>query len=657
MTLRRIWLGGGALTLVAALVFAVMIALGTSGAPDTAKADFATPTPTTGPKPASDGSLTGTTDVWVGLADASVALFDCISYTDHDATAAVGDLEPVKSALICNSDLDIGDANGAGNYTTSIPGEGTDATPNAGPPPPPPYTPSHVFKATGTYCPAAQVCIGQAADTLVTKLCVPSLGGSLGPNIVSVTTVTAAKASLATTATATTDIYGGQSNAVCDTFGTPVGTPAFAGLATFLRNPVTSGDGDVPWRAAAPGAGSNTDYDGDGCTDTAELDKDGRPKGCGDDPFNPGDSGTDMDNVTGDYDILVTILRADDADGPGGTPYAGGFFFACLAHIDHTNVGTTNDLSARVSCYIDTQGLTVNPQAAGSAGPCTAPGPPTIEKCGDGLAGGSPPRQPPVPAPAGGGAPESGIPNDSGAANCTTAQGADNDADTVADDGCPGTWGDINSKHTELTGNLDKTNNVMQLSGCFEDTDASGALGHVYARAKIDQYTNHGFVQVFSNQTLANCTGGTPSGAGGLAPLDAVRQNTALGNQSPLAASSNDGRDSDGDGCPNGRELSDNQNTGGLRDPTNPNDYFNPTHDHLNRVDDIIKVSGDFFEDYPAAVYNPDTDRSVVPGAQTWNLGSPNLQHRVNDIINAGNQFFHDCGGANTPSRYLQAIP
>ena len=112
--------------------------------------------------------------------------------------------------------------------------------------------------------------------------------------------------------------------------------------------------------------------------------------------------------------------------------------------------------------------------------------------------------------------------------------------------------------------------------------------------------------------------------------------------------------DTDGDGCTDVREQQTaigSQTSGGRRDPQNPWDYFNPTHDGKIRVDDILKVVQQFGKDdtdgnpglppYTAG-YNPDTDRTYI-GPNLWNLGPPNGLQRVNDILAEVYQFGHDC--------------
>ena len=100
--------------------------------------------------------------------------------------------------------------------------------------------------------------------------------------------------------------------------------------------------------------------------------------------------------------------------------------------------------------------------------------------------------------------------------------------------------------------------------------------------------------------------------------------------------------DTDDDTCTDGQELGPNQLLGGRRDPTNPDDYFNPTGDGLNRVDDILAVVSHYGEDTGDPGYSTDYDRTTL-GPNAWNLGPPNGQQRVDDILNAVYQYRHDC--------------
>ena len=111
--------------------------------------------------------------------------------------------------------------------------------------------------------------------------------------------------------------------------------------------------------------------------------------------------------------------------------------------------------------------------------------------------------------------------------------------------------------------------------------------------------------------------------------------------------------DVDGDGCPNGKEFGPDEHDGGQRNPLNPWDYFNPTHDGENRVDDILAVIKQYNENQylpsppnPPQTLNPDytaaTDRSPG-GPNTWNLGPPDGQQRLEDILAAITQYGHFC--------------
>ena len=100
--------------------------------------------------------------------------------------------------------------------------------------------------------------------------------------------------------------------------------------------------------------------------------------------------------------------------------------------------------------------------------------------------------------------------------------------------------------------------------------------------------------------------------------------------------------DTDGDGCPDVREHGPIPNTGGVRDYRNPHDYFNPTHDGQNRIDDVLLVRDQYFIDSGDLGYTQDTDRTLL-GPNAWNTGAPDGLQRVDDILNMVKQYFHDC--------------
>ena len=126
-------------------------------------------------------------------------------------------------------------------------------------------------------------------------------------------------------------------------------------------------------------------------------------------------------------------------------------------------------------------------------------------------------------------------------------------------------------------------------------------------------------------------------------PLDCAEE-PAIGSVTLTPIADWETHDEDGDGCPDRRELGDEEAAGGLRDPFNPYDYMNPTRDGENRVDDILAVVAEYFRDDPPGAIDlrSPTDRTAL-GPDPWNLGPPNGQQRVDDILSQVKQYFHDC--------------
>jgi len=100
--------------------------------------------------------------------------------------------------------------------------------------------------------------------------------------------------------------------------------------------------------------------------------------------------------------------------------------------------------------------------------------------------------------------------------------------------------------------------------------------------------------------------------------------------------------DTDGDTCPDAREASTNQMIGGKRNFLSEWDYFNPTGDGVNRIDDVLAVVDQYFVDIGNVNYTATTDRTSF-GPDAWNSGPPNGLQRIDDILNAAKQYFHDC--------------
>jgi hypothetical protein len=103
--------------------------------------------------------------------------------------------------------------------------------------------------------------------------------------------------------------------------------------------------------------------------------------------------------------------------------------------------------------------------------------------------------------------------------------------------------------------------------------------------------------------------------------------------------------DADLDGCPNAKEQQTDEGSelfGGRRNYLNPHDYFNPTHDGTNRVDDVLLVVMQYGKNSGTSEYNPDTDRTLL-GPFAWNLGPPDGIQNVHDILHAIRHYHHDC--------------
>jgi subtilisin family serine protease len=313
-----------------------------------------------------------------------------------------------------------------------------------------------------------------------------------------------------------------------------------------------------------------------------------------------------VEALTG-YSLLLTF------------PGSPGLYENYLADIQQQETYPT----AKTLCYFDSPGVTVNPQAANCAvkpGPTCSNGgvnscPPASPKyCGDGQAGAPPP---------GCALGSSCVPS---APNCSS----------LPCDVSQYQFADVDASHTQLSGFLDLSSHNMNLSGCFQDFDGVGQWGNVFVQMQINFATGTGSASVYKFQSFANCTAGTPSGTAVAATVNAKRL--------PMDS------DSDGDGCPDKRELADTPGGtgtgGGLRDPSNRWDYFNPEKvntPHQQTVADILYVVGKYGKNQGNAAYTVDTDRTALIGGNVWNLGPPDGQQTVADILAAVKQYNQNC--------------
>jgi hypothetical protein len=114
--------------------------------------------------------------------------------------------------------------------------------------------------------------------------------------------------------------------------------------------------------------------------------------------------------------------------------------------------------------------------------------------------------------------------------------------------------------------------------------------------------------------------------------------------------------DTDGDGCTDQRELGLDPRLGGLRDPLNPWDFFDPTRNRLIDADDVLQVTARFATSDPNVspedAFEPPTsptgyyagaDRGPLIGPYSWSLGPPNGTISIDDITAVLIQFGHRC--------------
>jgi hypothetical protein len=565
----------------------------------------------TGPcvKPVVPGSgpeadLSGVYDIIIDAGNPALDLYHCMLRADFDNASAV------KTAAVCFDNTGAYGSGAAAEPLNSPPGEGTSGGGAAiGPPPPPPYGAAPPVTGRATYI----------SDVVVEIIYFPDEG------IIIIHIIISAEAQLLATGklVGTVDIYTNQTRANGDAL-TPVGTPFASFSATNYpasdRPACPAGDCvQAPYRLSGNVLHGYPDWDQDGCNDSDELwqNKPGVITKCGDDPWNPNDVPTGATpDASGEYDITATALDADCDPALTGPPTTcempgdliPGFYYDCKADINQSG----KNLTARVLCYIDSPAVVINPAAVPSpnTGALTCP-PAPAAYCGDGIPGAPPP-------------------------GTTVGTYPTN----------PRLFDVIKTKHVVLTGAVDNVQNVMKLSGCFNAPKPS-FLGNVYVVVWINLHTGHGKVNLWTAlPSEADCKSLTPSlvGPGSIIPVDVVRQAMKVVDPFPGPGAST-GHDADSDGCSDKRELTDTANRGGLRDPSNHYDYFNPTQDGLNRVDDILATVNQYFQDDPPGV--PDmkslTDRTAILNSNPWNLGPPNGQQRVDDILNSVKQYFHDC--------------
>ncbi|MGH3521582.1 MAG: flexitail domain-containing putative surface protein, partial [Mycobacterium sp.] len=103
--------------------------------------------------------------------------------------------------------------------------------------------------------------------------------------------------------------------------------------------------------------------------------------------------------------------------------------------------------------------------------------------------------------------------------------------------------------------------------------------------------------------------------------------------------------DTDGDGCPDIREMGMNQMMGGRRNFVNPWDWFDPTGDHMTTISDPLAVADHYGRNYLDTGYDAKYDRTYI-GPNPWNLGPPNGQIRIDDVLTSLHQYGAGCAAS-----------
>jgi hypothetical protein len=320
-------------------------------------------------------------------------------------------------------------------------------------------------------------------------------------------------------------------------------------------------------------------------------------KECGNDAFNPNDAQGATPSVVGSYDVTMRITRADV-----GAP---GKYIICKVYLAAGGTGGA-------LCYPDDPTQTVNPAAAGNVA-C----PPALPKfCGDGQVGAGPPgcTLGPCAALAGQGAGCPSLP-------CNVSQYL---------------WAPV-TKSATLSWML--SGQTLTVTWCQQFGATKDGSTPWVAINKWDVFTGVGKDIIFYGVSDADCKALVTTGS-----TSNVDTQTVAVRQNPGGGAG--GRDSDGDGCPDSKELGTSQTAGGVRDPYNRWDFFNPEKlqtPNTQTVADILKTVGQFGKNQGNGAYTIDTDRTGILGGHAWNLGAADGQQTVADILASVSQFGHGC--------------
>jgi len=101
--------------------------------------------------------------------------------------------------------------------------------------------------------------------------------------------------------------------------------------------------------------------------------------------------------------------------------------------------------------------------------------------------------------------------------------------------------------------------------------------------------------------------------------------------------------DTDEDRCMDAWELGPSPAAGGKRNPLDPWDYFNPSGDGRNRVDDVLAVLDRYYLSDSDPGYSTVFDRGGFDGPNAWDVRPPDGRVRIDDILAAVRSYLQDC--------------
>jgi hypothetical protein len=199
-----------------------------------------------------------------------------------------------------------------------------------------------------------------------------------------------------------------------------------------------------------------------------------------------------------------------------------------------------------------------------------------------------------------------------------------------------------------LTGTFDTSTGAYTLEvGCLPaDLDADTVVGDGIFVSLTGNTTKAGLLA--SANVLLEIDDGEAGARQQPTPTTCSEKDQTIGPTPITYASLGIADNFDGDQCTTREELGTVASAGGLRDPFNPYDFFNPNKMGGVDVDDIFFISapGRIFSSPPAPLYTTNADRASVagrPGPNGWNAGPPNGVIDIDDIFSASAAFAHNC--------------